>query len=214
MAEHGDTTPSRVRATPPYSPEISDAVVEAAARELLLAIDLMADLDLLANGDRHALCRCARAAISAAILADRESSRAEVERLKAELSQLKSDFEEAQQSESELEQACSDLDLQIEELTQERDAALSAASAAEEVLAKTIASIPVAMTAAVAEAVEVMRPFARIGKCLGPLPKGVIYDELIYSTVTEVRISGNHCRAASAFVEKHSPAICSYGDAK
>ncbi|MFA4974652.1 MAG: hypothetical protein WC683_18760 [bacterium] len=113
MAEHGDTTPSRVRATPPSYPEISDAVVEAAALVIVDHWLMTKSLGGICYVDRRDTLVCAKAAISAAILADRESSRAEVGRL-----------------------------------TQERDAALSAASTAEEVLAKTIASIPVAMTAA------------------------------------------------------------------
>jgi hypothetical protein len=77
----------------------------------------MSDFDALNDEGKKSLCESARAAISAAIAADREPSRAEIERLK-------------------------------DELAEARAAALSAVSDAEAVLAKTIASIPVAMTAA------------------------------------------------------------------
>jgi hypothetical protein len=249
----------------PLEPQISTAVVEAAARAILRAIDPVADLDTMAPGDQTSLLECAHSAISAAILADREPSRAEIERLKAELDEARAALDsyrridgasanlvceqrdtarahivamrkalqdihddceaDSPPSYGALKYACRNAlsfvpqepeISEISRLTAERDAALSSTALAEEALAKAIASIPVAMTAAVAKAVEVMRPFAR--RRLSTEAAVAVHE---WHTLLEKQRGKNlfdrhddNIRAARAFVDKHSPAIRNRGEEK
>lgn len=155
--------------------------------------------------------------------ADREASRAEIDRLKAELAEARADLgleiieltRERGEARADAERSKSDFEksaiaagkerAEVYRLTQERDAAISSLSIAEQATRTALESIPIAMTAAVNEALEVLRPFAKPGSLFQPRERDG-YDMLVYAPAAgrEFNICGDDLRAASAFVDKHS----------
>lgn len=161
--------------SPSPIPAISDAVVEAAARVIVERLTMDIDIDAMVPGDRREVLVCARETISAAIAADREASRAEIERLKAVL-----DFEKRAAR------------AEIDRLTQDRDSALSSLSLAEQATRTALESIPIAMTAAQEKEREACIEAVRSEHLQEPTTDAsdLSYDAAIRDAISAIRSRG------------------------